>query len=106
MTNDAPAITTTRLTKRYGATTALDGIDLAVPPGVTYGFLGPNGAGKTMTIRLLMGFIRPTAGSARIWGHDCWRDGVRARADVGYLVPADGMYPDMTGQAQLDYLRA
>jgi ABC-2 type transport system ATP-binding protein len=104
MSSDAPAIATTKLTKRYGAVTALDGIDLSVPPGVTYGFLGPNGAGKTTTIRLLMGFIRPTAGSARIWGHDCWRDGVRARVDVGYLVPADALYPDMTGQAQLDYL--
>jgi ABC-2 type transport system ATP-binding protein len=106
MSSDASAISTSKLTKRYGAVTALDGIDLAVPRGVTYGFLGPNGAGKTTTIRLLMGFIRPTAGSARIWGHDCWRDGVRARADVGYLVPADALYPDMTGQAQLDYLAA
>jgi len=106
MSSDALAISTSKLTKRYGAVTALDGVELSVPPGVTYGFLGPNGAGKTTTIRLLMGFIRPTAGSARIWGHDCWRAGVRARADVGYLVPADALYPDMTGQAQLDYLAA
>ncbi|MDQ3227378.1 MAG: ATP-binding cassette domain-containing protein, partial [Chloroflexota bacterium] len=54
-----------KLTKRYGPVTALDGIDLVVPRGVTFGFLGPNGAGKTTAIRLLMGFVRPTAGTAR-----------------------------------------
>jgi ABC-2 type transport system ATP-binding protein len=86
--------------------TALAGINLAVPSGVTYGFLGPNGAGKTTAIRLLMGFIRATSGVARIWGHDCWRDGVHARADLGFLVPADALYPDMTGQALLDYMAA
>ena len=104
MQADVPAISTKNLTKRYGPVTALDGIDLVVPAGVTYGFLGPNGAGKTTTIRLLMGFIRPTSGAARIWGHDCWRDGVRARADLGFLVPADALYPDMTGDALLDYM--
>ena len=102
--SDVPAISTTNLTKRYGAITALDGIDLHVPQGVTYGFLGPNGAGKTTTIRLLMGFIRPSAGEARIYGHDCWRDGVRARKDLGFLVPADALYPDMSGRALLDYM--
>src|SRR5215204_1011570 len=104
MPSDVAAISTSNLTKRYGAVTALAGIDLAVPKGVTYGFLGPNGAGKTTTIRLLMGFIRPTSGTARIWGHDCWRDGVRARAGLGFLVPADALYPDMTGHALLDYM--
>ena len=101
---ETPAIATTNLTKRYGPVTALDGIDLVVPPGVTYGFLGPNGAGKTTAIRLLMGFVRPTAGTARIWGHDCWRNGVKARADLGFLVPADALYPDMSGAALLDYM--
>ncbi len=104
MPRDTPAIATTNLTKRYGPVTALDGVDLVVPPGVTYGFLGPNGAGKTTTIRLLMGFIRPSAGAARIWGHDCWHDGMKARADLGFLVPADALYPDMSGEALLDYM--
>jgi ABC-2 type transport system ATP-binding protein len=101
-----PAIATTHLSKRYGSVTALNDVDLFVPAGIIYGFLGPNGAGKTTAIRILMGFIRPTAGEARIWGHDCWRDGVRARADLGYLVPAEALYADMTGQAQLDYMAA
>ncbi len=104
MQPNAPVISTTNLVKRYGSVTALDGIDLNVPQGLIYGFLGPNGAGKTTTIRLLMGFIRPTSGSAHIHGHDCWRDGVRARADLGYLVPADALYPNMTGNALLEYM--
>ena len=104
MPAETPAIATINLTKRYGPVTALDGVDLLVPPGLIYGFLGPNGAGKTTAIRLLMGFVRPTSGICQIWGHDCWRDGVRARADLGFLVPADALYPDMSGAAQLDYL--
>ena len=106
MPSDVAAIATTNLTKRYGAVTALAGIDLVVPCGVTYGFLGPNGAGKTTTIRLLMGFIQATSGVARIWGHDCWHDGVRARSDLGFLVPADALYPDMSGRTLLDYMAA
>lgn len=100
---DSPAIVTTGLTKRYGAVAALTDLSLTVPRGTIYGFLGPNGAGKTTAIRLLMGFIRPSAGSARVLGHDAWRDGVAARADLGYLVPSDALYPDMTGGALLDY---
>jgi ABC-2 type transport system ATP-binding protein len=69
-----------------------------------HGFLGPNGAGKTTTLHILLGFIRPTSGSATINGKDCWCDGVAARSDVGYLVPSESLYPNMTGGAILDYL--
>jgi ABC-2 type transport system ATP-binding protein len=96
-------IVTSGLTKRYGRISALSNLNLSVPPGVIYGFLGPNGAGKTTAIRLLMGFIRPTSGSATIAGHDTWRDGVAARRDLGYLVESDALYPDMSGRDQLDY---
>lgn len=96
-------IVTSSLTKRYGRIPALTNLNLAVPPGVIYGFLGPNGAGKTTAIRLLMGFIRPTSGRATMAGHDTWRDGVAARRDLGYLVEADALYPDMSGRDQLDY---
>ena len=61
----ATAILTQGLTKRYGETLALDGLDLEVRPGEVYGYLGPNGAGKTTTIRLLLALHRPTAGRAR-----------------------------------------
>jgi ABC-type multidrug transport system ATPase subunit len=100
------AIATRGLSKRYGSVSALVDLDLTVPPGVIYGFLGPNGAGKTTTLRLLMGFIRPTGGGAAIFGHDVWRDGVAARREVGYLVPAEALYPDLSGAAQLDYAAA
>ncbi len=99
-----PVIETTGLTKHYGEIAALTDLHLAVPAGCIYGFLGPNGAGKTTAIRLLMGFIRASSGSARIFGHDVWTDGVAARRDLGFLVTADAFYPDMTGAAQLDYL--
>ena len=100
---DDAVIVTTGLTKRYGTIEALSRLDLRVPAATIYGFLGPNGAGKTTTIRLLMGFIKPSAGTASVLGHDAWAEGVAARRNLGYLVPPDALYPDMTGKAQLDY---
>ena len=97
------AIAVSRLSKRYRSVTALDGISLRVPAGEIYGFLGPNGAGKTTAIRSLLGFIRPTSGDCQIFGHDCWHDGVRARRNLGFLVSAETLYADMTGNAYLDY---
>ena len=97
------AIAVNRLGKRFGSVTALDAISLHVPAGEMYGFLGPNGAGKTTAIRSLLGFIRPTSGDCQIFGHDCWQNGVRARRDLGYLVPTGTLYPDMTGRSYLDY---
>lgn len=73
------------LEKRYGTRRALHALDLRIAEGSLFGFLGPNGAGKSTALRLIMGLLRPTAGSVRIDGHDAWRDGPRARADVGYL---------------------
>jgi ABC-2 type transport system ATP-binding protein len=66
----ALAIETTGLARRFGAVRAVDGIDLAVPEGSVFGFLGPNGSGKTTTIRMLVGLVRPTAGSARVLGEE------------------------------------
>src|SRR5687768_5785257 len=100
---DSPVIVTNGPANRYGTVRALSSLALSVPAGVIYGFLGPNGAGKTTAIRLLMGFIRPSAGTARIFGHDTWRDGVAARRDLGFLVGADALYPDLSGKDQLDY---
>ena len=97
------AIAVDRLSKRYGTVTALDAISLRVHAGETYGFLGPNGAGKTTAIRSLLGFIRPTSGNCRIFGHDCWYDGVQARQHLGFLLATDTLYPNMTGHAYLDY---
>ncbi len=96
-------IQTRQLTKRYGTVDALSDLDLSVPEGSVFGFLGPNGAGKTTTIRLLLGFIRPSSGAAYIHGLDTWRSGVAARRDMGYLVPPEALYLDMSGEDQLDY---
>ncbi len=97
------AIVTRNLTKRYGSVEALTQLNLTIDTNSIYGFLGPNGAGKTTAIRLLMGSIRPTAGSATILGHDTWHDGVAARRDLGYLVPPDSLFPDFSGRSLLDF---
>jgi ABC-2 type transport system ATP-binding protein len=96
-------IETRALRKRFGANLAVADLSLSIGRGEVFGFLGPNGAGKTTAIRSLLGFIRPTSGNCQIFGHDCWRDGVRARNDLGFLVSAGTLYPDMTGSAYLDY---
>jgi len=84
------------LTKRYGPLTALNHLNLNVVQGEVFGFLGLNGAGKTTAIRLLLDLLRPTSGKAFIFGHDCWADGLAARARVGYLPGELGLYPDLT----------
>jgi ABC-2 type transport system ATP-binding protein len=83
------------LTKRFGRFTAVDDISFSVARGEVLGFLGPNGAGKSTTMRMLAGFITPTAGSAAICGHDVAEDGVAARRQLGYLPEGAPTYPDM-----------
>ena len=87
-----------RLTHRFGATTAVDGVDLSVDRGEIYGFLGPNGAGKTTLIRALLGLITPAAGEVTLWGTPIrgGRTAARVWARVGYLVEGPGLYPDLT----------
>jgi ABC-2 type transport system ATP-binding protein len=99
------AIRTHHLTRRYGQVTAVDDVELSVAAGEIYGFLGRNGAGKTTLIRLLLGLIRPTAGVAEVLGRrvDAGPGGqAPLSSQVGYLVEAPGLYPDLT---VLDHLR-
>jgi ABC-2 type transport system ATP-binding protein len=98
------AIRTEGLTKRYGRTLALDGLDLAVEPGEVYGYLGPNGSGKTTTIRLLLGLHRPSAGRAGLFGVDAWREPVRAHERVAYVAGEPSLWPALTGAETLAYL--
>src|SRR6267142_2190693 len=98
------AISMRNLTKRYGSLTALNSLNLEVDPGEVLGFLGLNGAGKTTAIRLLLDLLRPTSGAAFIFGHECWLDGLAARARVGYLPGELGIFPDLTGLEVLDFL--
>jgi ABC-2 type transport system ATP-binding protein len=92
------------LTKHYGHTVALRDLDLEVERGEVFGYLGPNGAGKTTTLRLLMGLLRPTHGSAEIDGLDTWRRSVDVRRRVGYLSGEPALYGKLTGGQHVDYL--
>jgi ABC-type multidrug transport system ATPase subunit len=90
------AIRMAGVSKRYGRVRAVDGLELTVSRGEIYGFLGRNGAGKTTTIRMLLGLIRPTAGSVEVLGHDASggrRDWLRR---VGFLVESSSAYPNLT----------
>src|SRR4051812_21659990 len=115
------ALTTTGLTKAYGSVAgrvhrpgriaagevrALEDLTISVREGEIFGFLGPNGAGKSTTIRLLLGYLHPTAGSASVLGLDVVRDSVAIRGRVGYLPGGIALYDSMTGEGQLDYLAA
>ncbi|MCE7929437.1 MAG: ABC transporter ATP-binding protein [Dehalococcoidia bacterium] len=93
-----PAILAEGLGKTYGATVALDRLDLRVERGEIFGFLGPNGAGKSTTIRLLLDLIRPTAGRALVLGMDCRRQSVAVRASTGYLPGDLRLYPGLRGR--------
>jgi ABC-2 type transport system ATP-binding protein len=99
----SPAISVDGLTKRFGHVLAVDDLSMTVAPGEVFGFLGPNGAGKSTTIRLLVGLIRPTAGSAAIFG--CAADDVRrSHRHIAY-VPADvALWPALTGAEILELL--
>jgi ABC-2 type transport system ATP-binding protein len=94
-------IETQSLTRRYGKRRGIESITLSVPEGSLFGFLGPNGAGKTTAIRVLLGFLRPTTGSARIFGLDCWRESGPAKAEIGYLPGDLRLYPWMNGSEAL-----
>jgi ABC-2 type transport system ATP-binding protein len=98
------AIDAAALTRMYGRSVGVEGIDLRVGRGECFGFLGPNGAGKTTFIRLALGLIRPTSGRVAVMGHDVARDRMRALAEVGYLPGELGLYPSLAGGRVLDAL--
>lgn len=89
------------LTRRYGRRRGIESVTLSVEEGRIFGFLGPNGAGKTTAIRLLLGFLRPTAGSARVFGRDAWRESRVVKAEVGYLPGDVRIYSWLTGREAL-----
>lgn len=101
-----PAVQTTGLSKTYGDLVAVDAVDLLVHPGEVYGFLGPNGAGKTTTLRMLLGLVRPTAGSLRVLGAAPGSAGTNPLRRVGALVEGPAFYPFLSGQDNLRALAA
>jgi ABC-2 type transport system ATP-binding protein len=98
------AIAVEHLHKRYGDRIGIADVSFAVPERTMFGFIGPNGAGKTTTIRILLGLIAPTSGTARLFGIDAAADGPRARAGVGYVPGESRLYPAMRVGALLAYL--
>jgi ABC-2 type transport system ATP-binding protein len=94
------------LTKAFGDVRALDGVDLEVEKGSVFGFLGPNGAGKTTTLKILTGLARPTAGTARVLGHDVVRAGNDVRSAIGFLPDVPAFYPWMTAEETMRFYGA
>ena len=96
---DDLVLETTNLTKRYGDRLAVDSVTMTVRQGEVYGFLGPNGAGKTTTLRMSLGLVHPTSGSARVLGRPAGDPAAIAR--VGALIEGPGFYPYLSGRANL-----
>ncbi|MDX6605598.1 MAG: type transport system ATP-binding protein [Solirubrobacterales bacterium] len=102
---EAPPIEVRGLVKRYGEITAVDEVDLTVNAGDVFGYLGPNGAGKTTSLRMMLGLIRPTAGSVRLFGRDPQLS-VSALRGVAGFVEAPSFYPYLSGRANLELCAA
>ena len=96
------AISTSGLTKNFGSTRALDGLDLSVRAGEGHGFLDPNGAGKTTTIRVLLGLLRADSGHVELLGKDPWRDAVELHRRLAYVPGEVSLWPNLTGGEVID----
>jgi ABC-2 type transport system ATP-binding protein len=96
-------IETRGLRKEYGGRAAVHGLDLSVGRGQLFGFLGPNGAGKTTTIKMLVGLLRPTDGSAAVAGHDIRLETEAAKARLGYVPDSPVLYDKLTGREFLEF---
>lgn len=105
-TSDQPAIWTSRLTKRYGDTVAVNRLDLTVDAGEIFGLLGPNGAGKTTTILMLLGLSEPSEGQVRVVGLDPTRNALEVKRRVGYVPDSVGFYGHLSGRHNLEYTAA
>jgi ABC-2 type transport system ATP-binding protein len=104
MSDSEVALKTENLTKKYGSFTALSALTLEVKKGEILGYLGPNGAGKTTTIRAILGLIKPTAGSAEIFGLNTQTDKVQAHKQIAYVPGEAAFWPSLTGAETLHLL--
>jgi ABC-2 type transport system ATP-binding protein len=96
--DNGAAIQIENLTKRYGDKTAVENLDLVIPPGEIFAFLGPNGAGKTTTIKVMAGLLKPSEGRVLIGGHDIQREHLHAKAVLGYIPDHPYLYEKLTGR--------
>ncbi len=106
MTSSQPVVVMEKLTKNYGGFAALTDLSLSLYPGQILGLIGPNGAGKTTAIKILVGLIRPTSGTASIAGADCVRDAYKIKRLVGYMPDIFGAYDNMRVREYLDFFGA
>ncbi len=97
-------IQTVNLTRHFGSVVAVQDLSLTVQPGELFGFLGPNGAGKSTTIRMLVGLLRPTAGTAIVAGHDVTQEPLNAKRALGYLAQTPLLYEKLTGREFLRFV--
>ncbi|MBV8397032.1 MAG: ABC transporter ATP-binding protein [Actinobacteria bacterium] len=102
--SDAPPVAARALVKRYGDIVAVDHVDLTVERGDVFGYLGPNGAGKTTSLRMLLGLIRPTSGTAQLFGRDPMLVGARALDGVAGFVEGPRFYPYLSARRNLELL--
>lgn len=98
-------IETSELTKRFGSVLAVDDLSVKVPRGQVFGLLGPNGAGKTTTMSMLLGLVRPTAGSVRLFGKELAGSPQDILRRVGAIVELPAFYPYLSGRDNLRYLQ-
>ena len=98
------AITIHALSKKYDSKYALTNLNLSIKRGEVFGYLGPNGAGKTTTIRLLLGLIKPTSGSSKIFGFDSQAEKLAAHKDLAYIPGETSFWPNLTGAETLELL--
>ncbi len=106
MPSAQPVVVLEHLTKKYGSFTALDDLTLTLNAGQILGLIGPNGAGKTTAIKIMVGLVRPTSGTARIAGADCVRDARKIKRMVGYMPDTFGSYDNMRVREYLDFFGA
>lgn len=93
-----------KLTRRFGQFTAVKEVEFSIPKGQVIGFLGPNGAGKTTTMKMLTGYLEPSAGTAIIGGHDIRKDPVAVKRMIGYLPESAPLYSEMTVEEFLSFI--
>jgi ABC-2 type transport system ATP-binding protein len=96
-------VRTVNLTRRFGALTAVDRLNLEIPAGEIFGLVGPDGAGKTTTMRLLCGLLDPTEGSIEVVGHDVTRELDAVKDQIGYMAQRFGLYQDLTVDENMDF---
>src|SRR5262245_46805329 len=103
---DVPPLRIVELTRRYGSLVAVDSLSLTVRPGEIVGFLGPNGAGKTTSLRVAAGLLKPNAGDVEIAGHSLAREGLKAKAALGFVPDHPFLYERLTGLEFLEFVGA